>query len=154
MISGSKLGYASCKLNIVGLQLPALLYFTCYVRLHTLLPVVRVVGSCCAKFETSQTSEPTTPNNNNNDNKTFIIKRVLDKPRILSYNTTAGTLHPTRSGEECSEGEGDRKPEQMGTTQQVYFRFRRADTPRVQAVSLGLNNTFQPASVCYRCTFA
>ena len=42
----------------------------------------------------------------------------------------------------------------MGTTQQVYFRFRRADTPRVQAVSSGLNNTFQPASVCYRCTFA
>ena len=116
MISGSKLGYAWCKLNIVGLQLPALLYFTYYVRLHTLLPVVRVVGSCWAKFETSQTSEPTTPNNNNNDNKTFIIKRVLDKPRILSYNTTAGTLHPTRSGEECSEGEGDRKPEEMGTT--------------------------------------
>ena len=116
MISGSKLGYAWCKLNIVGLQLPALLYFTYYVRLHTLLPVVRVVGSCWAKFETSQTSEPTTPNNNNNDNKTFIIKRVLDKPRILSYNTTAGTLHPTLSGEECSEGEGDRKPEEMGTT--------------------------------------
>ena len=29
------------------------------VRLHTLL---HVVGNCCAKFETGQTSEPTTPN--------------------------------------------------------------------------------------------
>ena len=65
----------------------------------------------------------------------------------MSYYTAAGTLHPIRSGEECSEGEGDRKPEEKGTTQQVYFRFRRADTPRVQAVSSGLNNTFQPASV-------
>ena len=110
----------------------------CYI----LRPFTHHVARCSC-----QTSEPTTPNNNNNDNKTFIIKRVLDKPRILSYNTTAGTLHPTRSGEECSEGEGDRKPEEKGTTQQVYFRFRRADTPRVRAVSSGLNNTFQPASV-------
>ena len=32
---------------------------TCCVRLHTLL---HVVGSCCAKFETGQTFQPTTPN--------------------------------------------------------------------------------------------
>ena len=32
---------------------------TCHGRLHTLL---HVVGSCCAKFETSQTFEPATPN--------------------------------------------------------------------------------------------
>ena len=31
--------------------------------------LLRVVGSCCAKFETGQIFEPTTPNNNN---KTFI----------------------------------------------------------------------------------
>ena len=80
--------------------------------------------------------------------------RALRARVELRYYTAAGTLHPPRSGEECSEGEGVRNPEEMGTTQQVYFRFRRADTPRVQAVSSGLNNTFQPASVCYRCTFA
>ena len=32
---------------------------TCCVRLHTLL---HVVGCCCAKFETGQTFQPTTPN--------------------------------------------------------------------------------------------
>ena len=36
-----------------------LLDVTCCVRLHTLL---HVVVSCCAKFETGQTFEPTTPN--------------------------------------------------------------------------------------------
>ena len=36
-----------------------LLDVTCCVRLHTLL---RVVGCCCAKFETGQTFQPTTPN--------------------------------------------------------------------------------------------
>ena len=36
--------------NIVGQQLPTLLDVTCCVRLHTLL-LMRVVGSCCAKFE-------------------------------------------------------------------------------------------------------
>ena len=51
--------------NIVGQQLPTLLDVTCCVRLHTLL---RVVGSCGAKFETSQTfsyvqTDATTPNN-------------------------------------------------------------------------------------------
>ena len=45
--------------NIVGQQLPTLLDFKCCVRLHTLL---HVVACCCAKFETGQTFEPTTPN--------------------------------------------------------------------------------------------
>ena len=45
--------------NNVYQQLPSLLDVTCCVRLHNLL---RVVGSFCAKFETSQTFEPTTPN--------------------------------------------------------------------------------------------
>ena len=45
--------------NIVDQQLPTLLDVTCCVRLHTLL---HVVGCCCAKFETSQTFQPTTPN--------------------------------------------------------------------------------------------
>ena len=40
-------------------QLPTLLDDTCCVRLHTLL---HVVGCCCAKFETGQTFQPTTPN--------------------------------------------------------------------------------------------
>ena len=83
MISGSKVfiefqvtPHANGR-NTVGQQFPALLYVTCCVRLHTLLHVVRVVGSCCAKFETGQTSEPTTPNNNSNDNKTFIINKQM-----------------------------------------------------------------------------
>ena len=33
-----------------------------HVRLRTLLKVFGVVGSCCAKFDTGQTFEPTTPN--------------------------------------------------------------------------------------------
>ena len=45
--------------NIVGQQLPALLDVTCCVRLHNLL---HVVACCCAKFETGQTFQPTTPN--------------------------------------------------------------------------------------------
>ena len=50
--------------NIVGQQLPTLLDVTCCVHLYTLL---RVVGSCGAKFETSQTfsyvqTDTTTPN--------------------------------------------------------------------------------------------
>ena len=45
--------------NIVGQQLPTLLDVTCCVCLHTLL---HVVGCCCAKFETGQTFQPTTPN--------------------------------------------------------------------------------------------
>ena len=45
--------------NIVGQQLPTLLDVTCCVRLHT---VLHVVGCCCAKFETGQTFQPTTPN--------------------------------------------------------------------------------------------
>ena len=45
--------------NIVGQQLPTLLDVTCYVRLHTLL---HVVACCCAKFETGQTFQQTTPN--------------------------------------------------------------------------------------------
>ena len=45
--------------NIVGQQLPTLLDVTCCVRLHTLL---HVVGCCCAKFETGETFQPTTPN--------------------------------------------------------------------------------------------
>ena len=36
-----------------------LLDVTCFVRLHTLL---HVVACCCAKFETGQTYQPTTPN--------------------------------------------------------------------------------------------
>ena len=48
------------KLPIAGQQLTASLDVICSVCLHTLL---RVVGSCCcAKFETGQTFEPTTPN--------------------------------------------------------------------------------------------
>ena len=51
--------------NIVGHQLPTLLDVTCYVCLHTLL---HVVGSCGAKFKTSQTfsyvqMDATTANN-------------------------------------------------------------------------------------------
>ena len=45
--------------NIVGQQLPTLLDVTCCIRLHTLLGVV---ACCCAKFETGQTFQPTTPN--------------------------------------------------------------------------------------------
>ena len=45
--------------NIVGQQLPTFLDVTCHGRMHTLL---HVVGSCWAKFETSQTFEPATPN--------------------------------------------------------------------------------------------
>ena len=44
-------------LNIVGQQLLTLLNVTCCVPLHTLL---HVVGSCCAKFESGQTTELTT----------------------------------------------------------------------------------------------
>ena len=46
--------------NIVGQQLLTLLDVTCCVRLHTLLHVMilRVVGSCCATFETGQTFRP------------------------------------------------------------------------------------------------
>ena len=44
--------------NNVAQQLPTLLDVTCCVCLHTLL---HVVGSCCVKFETGQTFEPTTP---------------------------------------------------------------------------------------------
>ena len=40
--------------KIVSQQLPTLLDVTCCVRLYILL---RVVGSCCAKFETSQTQQ-------------------------------------------------------------------------------------------------
>ena len=46
-------------LNIVGQQLLTLLNVTCCVPLHTLL---HVVACCCAKFETGQTFQPTTPN--------------------------------------------------------------------------------------------
>ena len=45
--------------NIVDQQLPTLLDVTCCIRLHTLL---HLVGCCCAKFETGQTFQPTTPN--------------------------------------------------------------------------------------------
>ena len=45
--------------NIVGQQLLTLVDATCCVRLHTLL---HVVACCCAKFETGQTFQPTTPN--------------------------------------------------------------------------------------------
>ena len=45
--------------NIVDQQLPTLLDVTCCIRLHTLL---HPVGCCCAKFETGQTFQPTTPN--------------------------------------------------------------------------------------------
>ena len=44
--------------NNVAQQLTTLLDVTCCVCLHTLL---HVVGSCCVKFETGQTFEPTTP---------------------------------------------------------------------------------------------
>ena len=45
--------------KIVDQQLSTLLDVTCCVRLHTLL---HVVAYCCAKFETGQTFQPTTPN--------------------------------------------------------------------------------------------
>ena len=41
--------------NIVGQQLPTLLDVTCC------LPFAHPVACCCAKFETSQTFQPTTP---------------------------------------------------------------------------------------------
>ena len=46
------------ELLVVGQQLPKLLDVKCCARLHTLL---HVVGCCCAKFETGQTFQPTTP---------------------------------------------------------------------------------------------
>ena len=45
--------------NIVDQQHPTLLDVTCCVHLHTLL---HVVACSCAKFETGQTFQPTTPN--------------------------------------------------------------------------------------------
>ena len=50
--------------NIVGQQLLTLLDVTCCVRLYTLLQVIilRVVGSCCATFETGQTFSPVQTN--------------------------------------------------------------------------------------------
>ena len=59
------LGYASCKRTQhchVDQQLPALLYITRCVRFALCCLLLRVVGSCCAKFETGQTFEPTAPN--------------------------------------------------------------------------------------------
>ena len=150
MISGSKLNFRLCLMQTQHCWPRTPSIVVCYM----LRPFTHPVACCSCCWELLRKVWNWSNFWANNDNKTFIIKRVLDKPRILSYNTTAGTLHPTRSGEECSEGEGGRNPEEMGTTQQVYFRLRRANTPRVQAVSSGLNNTFQPASVCYRCTFA
>ena len=44
--------------NIVGQQLSTLLHVTCYM----LRPFAHPVACCCAKFETSQTSQPTTRN--------------------------------------------------------------------------------------------
>ena len=60
----TRIAYSNLRLrangrNIVDQQLPTLLDVTCCVRLHTLL---HVVGCCCAKFETGQTFQPTTPN--------------------------------------------------------------------------------------------
>ena len=54
--------------NIVGQQLPTLFDVARCIRLHTLFMLLRVVGSCCAKFETGQTfsymqTDVTTPNN-------------------------------------------------------------------------------------------
>ena len=40
------------------------------------------------------------------------------------------------------------KSRKRWVTQQVYFRFHRADTPYKQCHQKGLNNTSQPASVC------
>ena len=50
--------------NIVGQQLPTLLDVTCCVRLHTrpCCMLLDVVACYCAKFETGQTFQPTTPN--------------------------------------------------------------------------------------------
>ena len=49
-----------CVQPLIPVQTDAtLLEVTCCVRLHTLL---HVVGCCCAKFETGQTFQPTTPN--------------------------------------------------------------------------------------------
>ena len=48
--------------NIVGWQLPTLLDFTECASVCTLCcKLLRVVGSCCAKFETSQTFKPANP---------------------------------------------------------------------------------------------
>ena len=55
----SFLGLRANGRKIVDQQLPTLLDVTCCVRLHTPL---HVVACCCAKFETSQTFQPTTPN--------------------------------------------------------------------------------------------
>ena len=53
--------------NTVGQQLPTLFDVARCIRLHTLFMLLRVVGSCCAKFETGQTfsymqTDVTTPN--------------------------------------------------------------------------------------------
>ena len=50
--------------SIVGQQLPTLLDVTCCVRLHTrpCCMLLDVVACYCAKFETGQTFQPTTPN--------------------------------------------------------------------------------------------
>ena len=62
-----KLVFANGR-NIVGQQLPTLLDVTCCVRLHTRCMLLRVVGSCSAKFETGfckqmQHCRPTTCSN-------------------------------------------------------------------------------------------
>ena len=50
--------------DIVGQKLPKFLDVTCFVRLHILLHVTTCCWefNCCAKFETSETSRPTTLN--------------------------------------------------------------------------------------------
>ena len=55
---------------------------------HPVLHVARVVGSCCAKFETGQIFEPTTPNDNNN-NKTFIINK---QEELQKYSAQLGRV--------------------------------------------------------------
>ena len=53
------LGSVQTDAPLLANIVPTLLGVTCCVRLHTLL---HVVACCCAKSETSQTFEPTTPN--------------------------------------------------------------------------------------------
>ena len=64
-------------------KLPTLLDVACFVRLHTLLPVVR---SCCAKIETGQTFS-------NVRTDTTSAYHLYGKPGNSGENSN-GTVHP------------------------------------------------------------
>ena len=72
--------------NIVGQKLPTLLDVTCCVRLHNLL---HVVACCCAKFETGQTFQPTTPNI-----FLFRYRRSVAQQRWIRLHSSSNILGP------------------------------------------------------------